>query len=67
MIDHDAEMDAIVAMLEDAGLIESHTNEDGKAALRLTPRGAQIGGAMAMVGEDADSDEVLDAMLEAQG
>ena len=43
LTDHDAELDAIVAMLEEPDLIEQYTNEDGKEALRLTPKGAQLG------------------------
>ena len=38
MADHDAELDAIVAMLSEAGMVEAFTDEDGKPALRLTPR-----------------------------
>jgi len=52
MTDRDAELDAIVSMLEDAGLVEPHVKEDGKDALRLTEKGAQVGRAMAMAGED---------------
>lgn len=64
MTDHAAEMDAIVAMLEDAGLIEHHT-DDGKPALRLTERGAQVGRAVAMTGDDAEAEAVLAALLDA--
>ena len=55
MTDHDAELDAIVAMLSEAGLVDQDTNEDGQEALRLSPRGAQLGRAMAMGGEDAEA------------
>jgi len=48
MTDHDADLDAIVAMLSDAGLVEEYVNEDGQAALRLTPKGAQLGRAMVL-------------------
>ena len=51
-------------MLSDAGLVEQYTNEDSKEALRLTPKGAQLGRAMAMSGEDADAEAVLDALLD---
>ena len=53
-VTHDAEMDALVTMLEEAGLAERHTDEDGRPALRLTDRGAQVGRALAMGGEAAD-------------
>jgi len=66
MTDPDAELDAIVAMLEEAGLIEQYTNEDGKEALRLTPKGPQLGRAMAIGGEDVDAEAVLDALLDAK-
>jgi len=39
-MDHDAELDAIVAMLSEAGMVEAFTEDDGKPALRLTPGGA---------------------------
>ena len=43
MTDPDAELDAIVAMLEDAALIESYTQDEGKPALRQTERGCPDG------------------------
>ena len=52
----------MVAMLEDAGLIEQYVDEDGEAALRLTDRGAQVGRALAM---DDDAEALLAALLEA--
>ncbi len=57
---HDAETDAIVAELERAGLVESYTNAEGKAAMRLTPKGPQLGRSMALAG-DEDAAVVLDA------
>ena len=66
MTDPDAELDAIVAMLSEAGLVEQYTNEDGKPALRLTPKGAQLGRAMAVAGDDAEAEVVLDALLDAR-
>lgn len=61
------ELDAIVTMLEDAGLVEQDVNEDGKPAMRLTSKGAQLGRAMAMAGEDADAEAMLDALLAQAG
>ena len=39
--DHDAELNDIVAMLASAGLL-IETTEDGRPALQLTPKGAQV-------------------------
>jgi predicted dinucleotide-binding enzyme len=64
--DHDAELDALVAMLESASMVEQFTDDDGKPSMRLTQRGAQVGRAMAMAGDDADADAVLTALLDAQ-
>jgi hypothetical protein len=61
--DHDAELDAIVAMLASAGLL-IETSEDGRPALQLTPKGAQVVRQMAMGHED-DAAALLDALLDA--
>ena len=66
-MEHDADLDEIVTMLEGASLIESYVDEDGRDALRLTPKGAQLGRAMAMAGDEAGADEVLAALLEERG
>jgi hypothetical protein len=63
MPDHDAELDDIVTMLESAGLL-IETTEDGKPALQLTPKGAQVATQMAMGHED-DAAALLDALLDA--
>ncbi len=60
------EYETIVAMLSEAGLVESYVTEDGADALRLTERGEQVGRALAMAGDD-DANAVFDALLEAQG
>ena len=57
----DAEYDAIVEMLSDAGLVESYVTEDGVDGLRLTKRGEQVRRALAMAGDDDDA-EVLGAL-----
>jgi predicted transcriptional regulator len=62
MSDHDAELDEIVAMLESAGLL-IETTEDGKPALQLTAKGAQVATQMAM-GHENDAAALLDALLE---
>jgi hypothetical protein len=43
MTNYGAELDELVAMLEDVGLIDPYVNEDGKPALHLTERGADAG------------------------
>jgi hypothetical protein len=63
MTDHDAEMDAILELLEGAGLVEVHVDADGKQAMRLTDDGGRLARQMAM---SEDPDAVLDALLEAQ-
>jgi hypothetical protein len=55
-----------VATLSDAGLVEPYSDDDGRPSLRLTERGAQVGRALAMAGEDADAGAVLAALLDAQ-
>ena len=62
MADPDAELDAIVAMLGDADLVEQYVNEGGKPALRFTKKGAQLGRSMAMAGDGADPETALDAL-----
>jgi hypothetical protein len=57
MSDHDAELDAIVAMMEEADLSEQHVNEP---ALHLTEKDAQLGRALARAGVD-DPEAMLDA------
>ena len=62
----DAEYEVIIAMLTDAGLVESYVTEDGAEARRLTERGEQVGRALAMAGDD-DATGVLDALLDQSG
>ena len=45
--------------LEKAGLVETYTNDEGKVAYRLTPKGAQLGRSLALAG-DEDAAVVLD-------
>jgi hypothetical protein len=59
--DHDAEMDALAAQLEAAGIITIRTNEAGQIEYQLTDTGTQFGRRLAMTG---DEDEAL-AMLQA--
>ena len=49
--DHEAELDEIVATLEAAGLLRQLIDE-GKPALPLTPKGAQVARQMAMSSEE---------------
>ncbi len=48
MSDHDAELDAIVAMMEQADLSGQHVNEHGDPALHLTEKDAQLGRVLAI-------------------
>jgi hypothetical protein len=66
MTDHDAEMDAIVAELEAAGLVTVGTDADGHETWTLTEMGAQLARQMSMSSED-DAAALLDALLEAAG
>jgi hypothetical protein len=59
--DHHAELDEIVAMLGSAGLL-IETTEDGKPALQLTLKGAQVATQMAMSSED-DAAAMFNALL----
>jgi len=61
--DHEAELDALVAMLEAAGLLRQ-TIDEGKAALQLTPKGAQVARQIAMGSED-DALAMFSALLDA--
>ena len=40
--DHDAEPDAILEMVEGAGLVEQFTDEQGRPAMRLTSDGFRL-------------------------
>ena len=66
MADHDAELDAIAAELEAAGLLAIEARADGGVRYRLTQEGAQVAGQMALSSE-ADGDGMLDALLEGCG
>jgi hypothetical protein len=59
--DHDAEMDALIDMLEAAGLAERYVTEDGAQAMRLTERGAQVARSLPMTGDETALDALLDA------
>jgi hypothetical protein len=47
-----AELDAIVAQLVEAGLVEVYTNEEGHEAYRLTAKGEPVARAVAMAGDE---------------
>ena len=63
--DHEAELDALVAMLEAAGLLRQ-TIDEGKPALQLTAKGAQVANQMAMSSED-EAFAMFGALLDASG
>jgi hypothetical protein len=62
---HDAETDAIVAELEQAGLIEVQVRPDGLQAYTLPEQGGRVGRMLAMAGDDADV--VLDGLSSTLG
>ena len=55
-------MAQLVAMLEDAGLLEVDTDEQGREAYWLTEEGVRVGHMLAMV-EREDAEAVLEALL----
>jgi hypothetical protein len=61
-----AEMAQLVAMLQDTGLVEVFMDDEGREAYRLTPEGVRVGHLLA-VGDAADTDEVLAALLDGAG
>jgi hypothetical protein len=60
----DAELDAIVADLETAGLLTIGTDAEGAVTWTLTPKGEQVAIQMAMSAED-DALELLTVLLDA--
>ena len=58
----DDELDAILAQLEQAGLVEQYVNDHGEAAMRLTKRGEQVANQAAMSTED-DAAALMAALL----
>jgi hypothetical protein len=60
MIEHDAEMGALVQQPVTAGLLETFTDDDGDEAMRLTPDGEKIARQLAL---GADEDALLEALL----
>ena len=61
--DHTAELDAMVAELSAAGVLEEFVDEDGRPSLRLTPQGAAVGRRLAMTGDEDEAQAVIDALL----
>ena len=57
-----AEMDAIVAMLQDAGLVEVYVEDDGHEAYRLTEDGV-LGREHARAGRASDAEAGWEAFL----
>jgi hypothetical protein len=51
-MDTEAELDAILEQVQAAGLVEQFTDEQGQAAMRLTPDGVRVARQLAMIGED---------------
>lgn len=61
MTDHDAELDAIVMMLTEAGHPIVHERPDGGVDYQLTPEGAQVARQLAM--SSADQDALYESLL----
>lgn len=59
MTDHDAEMDALAAEMEAAGLITIITRSDGGIAYRLTPEGERMAQQLTLSGDDSDLEKLL--------
>ena len=57
-----AEMAQLVAMLEEAGLVEVYEDDEGRETYRLTDDGVRIGHMPAM-GRDVETDAVLETLL----
>lgn len=62
MPDHDAEFDAILEQVEEAGLVEQLTDEQGRPAMRLTPDGLRVARHLAMT-DELGQDALLDVLL----
>jgi threonine synthase len=62
--DHDAEMDALAAQLEAAGIITIRTCPDGQVEYQLTQIGTQLGRRLAMTGDEDEAQALLDAFME---
>jgi hypothetical protein len=61
---HDAETDAIVAELEQAGLVEVTTDEQGREVWTLTAEGERVGNMLAMVADEDQRLTVLSGLLD---
>jgi DNA-binding MarR family transcriptional regulator len=66
MTDAAAELDAILAQLEGAGLVEQYVNEAGEEAMRLTAKGEQVANQAALSSDD-DTAALMEALLGAKG
>ena len=63
MTDHEPDVQATIDMLVEVGMVEEYVHEDGKPALRLTPKGERVARQLAMTDEDGAA-VLLDALLE---
>jgi hypothetical protein len=61
-----AEMAQLLAMAEEAGLVEVFVDDDGREAYQITDDGFRVGHIPPMGGE-SDADAVLEALLGAGG
>ena len=58
----DAEIAVYVALMEERGLLEVHTDEQGREGYRLTEDGIRVGNMLAMA-DSEDADSVLEVLL----
>ena len=56
-------MAQLVALLEDAGLVEVDMDKEGREAYRLTEVGVRVGNMLALV-EGEDAEKVIEALLQ---
>ena len=61
-VDREAQYDALVAELTQAGLVEEYTTEDGQPGVRLTPEGEKVARQLAMT-DEAGQDALMAALL----
>ena len=62
---NDAYLDAMLELLDGAGLVEQYVNEDGKEAMRLTAEGEKVARQIPFSSED-EQDALLAALVEAR-
>ena len=62
--DHEAEMAALAAQLEAAGIFTNRTSPDGQVEYQLTEAGTQLGRGLAITGDEDEAPALLDVFME---